>query len=53
MKNKKINTSVVVSIKDRDRIKIFIEEFKKKTSFKISIAQFIKQAINEKLENEK
>lgn len=51
IKNKK-TTSVVISIKDRDRIKLFIEIFKKNIGFKISIAEFVKQVIDKKLKEE-
>ena len=49
MENKKY-IAVAISIEDRNRIKLFIEKFKEKTSFKISLTEFVRQAINEKLE---
>lgn len=49
MKTKSINSSVVISLEDVKKIKEYIKHFQTKTGFKISIAEFVKTAIREKL----
>lgn len=46
------NTSVAVSSEDVDRVRNFLLKFKERTGFEISVSQFVKKAINEKLANE-
>jgi hypothetical protein len=46
------NTSVVISIEDKLKIEKYIEDFNKKTGFKISVAEFVKSSIREKLKQE-
>jgi sulfur relay (sulfurtransferase) DsrC/TusE family protein len=47
MENK--NTSISLTKEDRQKIVDFINEFKDRFGFKISIAEFVKEAIKDKL----
>lgn len=45
-----LNSSVVVSKEDIQKIKAFILKFENENGYKISIAQFVKKAIKKELE---
>lgn len=46
----KKNTSVSLSIKTKEQIILFLDEFEKQTGFQISVAEFVRTAVKERLE---